>query len=133
MRRFRIEEKTQLVQEYYQSGISAAAFARQNGINPKTFNHWKCTLAKREQGNQDKPKNQGNHRNQNQYKNQYKYKNQGNTKEPQLLPLTIEETKFNQPPSMITLNFPNGVTVELLDTPIEQISQLINNYTPCSR
>ncbi|MFR9546963.1 MAG: transposase [Rikenellaceae bacterium] len=127
MKRFTSEEKTQLVREHSQSGVSVAAFARQNGINPKTFNHWKCTLAKREQENQDKP------RNQNKYKNRDNHKNQGNTKESQLLPLTIEETKSNQPPSIITLSFPNGVTVELIDTPIDQISQLINNYTQCSR
>lgn len=127
MKRFTSEEKRQLVFEYSQSGVSAAAFARQNGVNPKTFNHWKCALTKREQVNQDKP------RNQNKYKNRDKYTNQGNTKESQLLPLTIEETKSNQLPSIITLRFPNGVTVELIDTPIDQISQLINNYTQCSR
>ncbi|MFR9560828.1 MAG: hypothetical protein SNH45_07435 [Rikenellaceae bacterium] len=57
----------------------------------------------------------------------------GNTKKSHLLPLTIEDAKPNQHTSVITLNFPNGVRVELLDTPIDQISQLINNYTLCSR
>ena len=35
------QQRLELLHQYERSGLSASAFAKQNGIHPTTFNHWK--------------------------------------------------------------------------------------------
>ena len=110
MSRFTVEQRAALVRKYHRSGLSIAEFARQNNINARTFGYWMRTYSKND-----------------------KTANLEEVSSPHLHPLEIVGKPEEEQQHKASLTFPNGVTLELFNATISQISQLVNNYSQCSR
>ena len=107
MRKYNLEERKKYLRLFKDSGVSAAHFCRERGINVKTFGNWLHQARQSEI--------------------------QDSKTSPKILSMDIIGEDKQELSSLVRIDFPSGVKIELSNIAISDLSVLINSTIKCFR